>query len=62
MNPKTKQEKTINLLNQLIQEAERQDLEYKQAKIQAHEADKAFGESWMLFHLKTLRELLSSEA
>ena len=57
----TNQERQINLLNQIIEEAERQDIEFKRAMMTTHQANKSLGESWMVFHLKALRELILSE-
>jgi len=58
---KTQQEVQINLLNQIIEEAERQDIEFKRQMMTQHQANKTVGESWMVFHLKALRELISSQ-
>ncbi len=48
------------LLNELIHEAARQDAEFKLAKLKEHKANDAVGESWFLFHLKQLRDLLAA--
>lgn len=58
---KTKLEMAINLLNQLIEEAERQDVEFKRVMLTQHQAEKTIGESWMVFHLKALKELLLNQ-
>lgn len=51
--------KQINLLlNQIIEVAEFQDVEFKRRMYQEHQAEKAIGEGWMVFHLKALREMM----
>ena len=54
--------KSINLLNQIIEKAEAEDLDYKRKMIENHKASKSVGESWMLFHLKQLREVIEGES
>jgi len=51
--------KVSELLNQIIEVAEGEDLEHKKKMVEAHNAEKAIGESWMCFHLKRLKELLT---
>ena len=53
--------RSINLLNQIIEKAEAEDLEYKQKMIKNHKASKSIGESWMIFHLKQLKEVIEKE-
>ena len=52
---------SLKLLNQIIEKAEIEDLEYKRKMIEKHKASKSIGESWMLFHLKQLKELVERE-
>jgi|LUMV01.1.fsa_nt_gb hypothetical protein len=53
-------ETALNLLDQLIQKAEEEDKLHKAAAIENNKACQAVGESWMVFHLKALKELLDS--
>ena len=53
--------KVLHLLNQIIEVAEGEDLEHKKKMIAEHNAEKAIGESWMCFHLKRLKELLTED-
>ena len=55
---KTDKDKALQLIDQLIEEAEMKDKEHKAALIQAHKAQKAIGERFALFHLKVLKELI----
>ena len=52
---------SLKLLNQIIEKAEIEDLEYKREMLEKHKASKSIGESWMLFHLKQLKELVEKE-
>jgi hypothetical protein len=56
----TKQERQIYLLDQIIEEVERQDVAWKRQMMANHKANRTIGESWTLFHLKSLRELILS--
>ena len=58
--PKETIETALNLLDQLIQKAEEEDATHKAAAIKNNKASQAVGESWMVFHLKALKELLRS--
>ena len=51
--------KSFKLLNQIIEKAELEDLEHKKNMIKNHKSSQAVGESWMLFHLKKLKDLLA---
>ena len=53
--------KVLQLLDQIIEVAEGEDLEHKKKMISEHNAEKAIGESWMCFHLKRLKELLTED-
>lgn len=54
----TDKEKAIQLVSQLIENAEVEDQKYKAASIKANKAQRAVGESFNLFHLKVLRDLI----
>ena len=54
----TDKEKAIQLVGQLIENAEVEDQKYKAASIKATKAQSAVGESFNLFHLKVLRDLI----
>tara|TARA_Y100000593_G_C4166302_1_gene264606 strand:- start:493 stop:666 length:174 start_codon:yes stop_codon:yes gene_type:complete len=51
----------LELLDQIIEKAQKEDEAHKQRAIRAGKGSKALGESWMLFHLRTLRELISNK-
>jgi hypothetical protein len=53
--------RAISLLNQIIEIEEIADKEHKTKAIQANKAEQSIGESWRLFYLKNLRELLISD-
>ena len=53
--------RVINLLDQIIEKAKEEDLEHKKRAISSHRASQAIGESWTVFHLKSLKELLLKE-
>ena len=55
-------DKSLKLLEQIIQRAELDDLEYKKLMIQRHEASKSIGKGWMVFHLNKLKELIQRES
>ena len=57
----TANSKVLELLNQIIEVAEGEDLEHKKKMISEYNAEKAIGESWMCFHLKRLKELLTED-
>ena len=50
----------LNLLGEIIERAEEEDLTHKKKNINAN-ASATVGESWMLFHLKALKELIEEE-
>ena len=52
---------SLKLLDQIIEKVELEDLEYKQKMIKEHKASKSIGESWTLFHLKQLKNLIKEE-
>ena len=49
----------IRLLDQIIEKAKEEDEEHKRRAISMHRASQSVGESWVLFHLKELRSLIS---
>lgn len=52
------EKKTLELLGQIIEKAEQEDLLHKARAINSNKASQAAGESWMVFHLKALKELI----
>jgi hypothetical protein len=53
--------KPLNLLNQIIEHAEAEDAKQKWKKLSEGEGEEAIGESWTIFHLKRLKELMENE-
>ena len=51
---------SLKLLNQIIEVAEADDLELKKVSLRK-KASLTAGDSWMVFHLKLLREALKKE-
>ena len=51
----------LALLDQIIERAEYDDTELKKDMIDKNKGSEATGESWMVFHLKLLRKLMSSD-
>ena len=47
---------SLELLDQIIEAAEVEDLEFKKANMKK-KASLTIGESWMIFHLKLLKKL-----
>jgi len=52
---------TLELLEQIIEKAQQEDLNEKKKLIQEAKAEQTVGESWMVFHLKALKGLISDE-
>jgi hypothetical protein len=52
----------IDLLDEILIEAEHQDKIHKAQSLRGSRASQSVGESWMVFHLKALKELLESGA
>ena len=52
---------TLDLLDQIIEKAQQEDLDKKETLIKEGKLEQAVGESWMVFHLKTLKGLISDE-
>ena len=50
------------MLDQIIEKAQFDDLQYKKQMIKQHEASKSVGESWMVFHLNELKKLIKEES
>lgn len=54
--------KSLKMLDQIIEKAQFDDLQYKKQMIEKHEASKSVGESWMVFHLNELKKLIKEES
>lgn len=54
----TRKKNATELIGQLIEEAHKQDLKFKQYCISQGKGSSAQGESFMLFHLKALKKLV----
>ena len=52
---------SLDLLDQIILEAKRIDLNNRREAIARHKASKSIGESWLVCHLSSLRELIILE-
>ena len=52
--------KAIRLLGQIIEQAKEDDELQKAYAIKAGKGSQAIGESWMVFHLKALKQLLET--
>jgi len=52
-----KDEIALRLLDQIIEEAEREDAAQKSMDLNRHRASQTVGTSWMVFHLRALKEL-----
>ena len=53
---------SLKMLDQIIERARFDDLQYKKQMIKKHKASKAAGESWMIFHLNILKDLILKES
>tara|TARA_R100000808_G_C2146685_1_gene154621 strand:- start:1754 stop:1963 length:210 start_codon:yes stop_codon:yes gene_type:complete len=53
--------KSLDLLDQIILEAKRIDLNNKREAIARHKASQSIGESWLVNHLTSLKELIILE-
>ena len=51
----------IRLINQIIQFAILEDEKFKKEAIKKNKASQASGESWLVHHLKALKELIEKE-
>ena len=52
----------LELLEQIITEAEKEDLEHKKRMVKMHKSSKAVGEGYIPYNLKILKELLVGHA
>ena len=52
-------EAALNLLDQILDEAKRQDEVHKLEAIKNHKGSEAVGKSWSVFYLEKLRELIN---
>ena len=53
--------RNLELLDQIIEKAQIDDSKQKQDAIDRGEGEKAVGESWMVYHLKLLKQLMSED-
>ena len=53
--------KVMNLLDQIIEKAKQDDEAHKARAIAEHNASQSLGEGWMVFHLKALKELMTTD-
>lgn len=49
------------MLDQIIEKAKFDDIEYKKIMIENHKASNTVGDSWMVFHLTELKKLIKEE-
>tara|TARA_Y100000310_G_scaffold292765_1_gene321821 strand:- start:173 stop:352 length:180 start_codon:yes stop_codon:yes gene_type:complete len=56
---KIDKQKVIDLLDQIIEKAKQEDLEHKKRMLGEHSCQKTVGESWMVYHLNILKQLLN---
>ena len=54
--------KSLKMLDQIIDFAEQVDLDHKKESILKNKSSQSVGESWLLFNLKSLRELIVLES
>ena len=59
MKEEKNKEVVLNLLNQIIEKADFDDEQHKREMIKQHKGSKAIGTSWMCFHLRVLKDLLT---
>lgn len=53
--------KSLQMLDQIIEKAKFDDIEYKKIMIENHKASNTVGDSWMVFHLTELKKLIKEE-
>jgi len=53
-------EKSLELLEQIVDRAKINDLREKKRMIAENKASQTVGESWMVYHLKALQELVEN--
>ena len=58
LNPQLLRKQAIDLVDEMANEAARLDKMHKQKMIQAMKGEKALGDSWLVFNLRTLRKLM----
>jgi len=56
---KQKIERALNLVDELLEVAVMQDEEHRKQALKEHKGAQAIGSSFMVFHLKKLKQLLS---
>ncbi len=54
----THKELALNLVGQMLEIAQKQDAEFKKEMNAKHQSERAIGDSWLVFHLKTLQEVI----
>ena len=50
----------LQLIDQMIERAEGEDAQVREELIKGNRACRTVGESWMVFHLKALKELIET--
>ena len=60
MNNEKKIELALNMVNEMLEIARKADEEHIKASIAAGKGEQAIGESWQVFHLKNLKDLLEN--
>ena len=50
-----------NLLDQIIEKAKQDDVKFREENVCGN-AQQTVGESWMVFHLKNLKQLIKAES
>ena len=52
---------SLKMLEQIIERARYDDLQFKKLMIETHQGSKSVGDSWMVFHLTELKKLMEKE-
>jgi|7_EtaG_2_1085326.scaffolds.fasta_scaffold40644_5 hypothetical protein len=61
MNNEEKIKQAVKMIDEMLSLAEQQDEKHKAQAIAAGQGERAVGESWEIFHLKTLKSLLEED-
>jgi len=56
---KNTKENAVQLIDQIIERAEAEDLNFKKAMLAANKGSQAQGEGFILYHLKVLKTLIN---
>ncbi len=59
MKEEKNKEIALSLLNQIIEKADFDDQQHKREMTKQHKSSKTIGVSWMCFHLRVLKDLLT---